>query len=332
MLFRKSYALTAAAAASMVAGATYRRFRRELSDSRSRVGQGSTLASTARGPIEYAQQGQGEPILVVHGAGGGFDQGLLFGRGLAERGFAITAMSRFGYLRTPLPQDASPQAQADAHASLLDALQIPKTIIIGASAGAPSALQFALRQPQRCSGLVLLVPMTWAPGEALRAVHRPARVAELMLRWLVGSDLIYWTGLRYARGLVTRTVLGTSPALVKEAQATEQARIDDVLRSVLPLSSREAGLTNDVRIAALLSRYDLEKISVPTLIIALRDDYYGMFAGAQYTAEHIPGAKFVTFDQGGHLWVGHEDDVMEAIASFARACLQTSSSEARDDR
>lgn len=331
MLSRKSYAI-AGAAAGLLAGTTYRRFQSELSDSRSRVRQGSALAATACGPIEYAQHGEGDSILVVHGAGGGFDQGLLFSRGLAERGFTVTAMSRFGYLRTPLPEDASPQAQADAHASLLDALRISETIIVGASAGAPSAVQFALRHPSRCRGLVLLVPMTWAPGDALRSVHRPARVAELMLRWLVGSDLIYWTGLRFARDLVIKTVLGTPPVLVKGADERERARIDEVLRSVLPLSSRTAGLNNDARIAALLTRYDLENIRVPTLVIALQDDLYGMFAGAQYTAQHIAGAKFVSYERGGHLWVGHQDEVMEAVASFSRACRQASSSDAHDGR
>jgi pimeloyl-ACP methyl ester carboxylesterase len=52
-------------------------------------------------------------------------------------------MSRFGYLRTPLPADASAAAQADAHACLLDALGIRRAAIVGASAGAPSAMQFA---------------------------------------------------------------------------------------------------------------------------------------------------------------------------------------------
>jgi pimeloyl-ACP methyl ester carboxylesterase len=99
-----------------------------------------------------------------------------------------------------------------------------------------------------------------------------------------------------------------------------------------PLSSRAAGLNNDARVAALLTRYDLENVRVPTLIIALQDDLYGMFAGAQYTAEHIPGAKFVTYDRGGHLWIGHQDEVMDALASFARQCMQAASSETRDGR
>ena len=47
----------------------------------------------------------------------------------------------------------------------------------------------------------------------------------------------------------------------------------------------------------------------PTLIISTRDDGYGTFASAQYTASRIPGAKFIGFDHGGHVWVGHDDEV-----------------------
>jgi pimeloyl-ACP methyl ester carboxylesterase len=332
MFSRKSYAAAGAAAVGLFAGTGYRRFQQELRTARLRISSGSCLADTAHGRIEYAQEGQGDPILVVHGAGGGFDQGMLFSRGLAQHGLSVTAMSRFGYLRTPLPEDASPQAQADAHASLLDTLQIPKTVIVGASAGAPSALQFALRHSERCSGLVLLVPLTWAPGDALRSVHRPARLAEAMLRWLVASDSLYWMGLRLARDLVIETVLGTPAALVKEADPNEQIRINEVLYSVLPLSSRAAGLRNDARVATSLTRYDLESIRVPTLVIALRDDLYGMFAGARYTAQHIPGARFIDYDRGGHLWVGHQGAVMKEVASFAHACMQGEASGTGDGR
>jgi len=324
MSARKSYAVAgvAAAALGVLTGVGYRRFRHELRAAQLRVSIGSSLAQTASGRIEYAQQGRGDPLLIVHGAGGGFDQGLLFARGLAEQGFNVTAMSRFGYLRTPMPENASPAAQADAHASLLDSLHIREATIIGASAGAPSALQFAIRHPQRCRGLVLLVPLTWAPGDALGSVHKPARIAELMLRWLVASDAIYWMALRVARDAVIETVLGTPPSLVKAASQSEQARMNEVLRTVFPLSQRAAGLKNDALVAGSLTRYELEEVRVPTLVIALRDDLYGMYAGARYTAEHIHSARFVSYDHGGHLWVGHQDALMEAVASFARQCSQ----------
>jgi pimeloyl-ACP methyl ester carboxylesterase len=103
---------------------------------------------------------------------------LDFGRSLADRGFRIIAMSRFGYLRTPMPLDASPAARADAHACVLDALDIPRAAIAAGSAGAPSAMQFALRHPERCSALVL-VPAAYTPRTPILLTDsRAAAIAD----------------------------------------------------------------------------------------------------------------------------------------------------------
>ena len=137
-------AVAAAVAALAIGLPIYAAYRRDIRAARARIASGSLLAQTRCGPIEYAIVGEGPPVLMVHGAGGGYDQGLDIGAPLAKNGLRIVAMSRFGYLGTPLPADASPAAQADAHADLLDALGIARAAIIGASAGAPSAMQFAL--------------------------------------------------------------------------------------------------------------------------------------------------------------------------------------------
>lgn len=306
-----------AGAFGVLTGASYRRFQHEIGAARLRVSAGSTLATTGCGPIEYAQIGQGKPLLVVHGAGGGYDQGLLFARPLADRGFRVTAMSRFGYLRTPLPEDASPRIQADAHASLLDALHVDEAVVIGASAGAPSAMQFAIRYPERCSALILLVPLAWKPDDAPDSAPRPSRLAHWILRSMVGSDAVFWLALHLARNALIEKVLATPPAVLLEASASEQARIDELLQSILPLSSRAAGLRNDALVAGSLTRYDLEAIRAPALVVSVRDDLYGTFAGAQYTAQHIPGARFIGYEQGGHLWVGHHGELLNEVAAFA---------------
>ena len=74
--------------------------------------------------------------------------GRLIARRIGDDFFWICP-SRFGYLRTPIPQNASFEAQADAYAALLDHLHIEKAAIIGLSIGGPSALLFALRHPDR---------------------------------------------------------------------------------------------------------------------------------------------------------------------------------------
>lgn len=317
MSFKRSHAVAGAAGAlGVLTSVGYRRFQQDLAAARLRASAGSRLATTRSGTIEYAQMGQGAPLFVVHGAGGGHDQGLMVARPLADRGFRVTAMSRFGYLRTPLPADASPRTQADAHASLLDALQIERTAVIGTSAGAPSAMQFAIRYPDRCSALVLLVPLVWRPDDVPDCVPRPSRMAEMVLRTMVGSDALFWLGLRLSRNALIEKVLGTPRSVLADASSSEQDRIDEVLSSILPLSSRAAGLRNDALIASSLTRYDLEAIRAPTLVVSLRDDLYGTFAGAQYTAQHIPGARFIGYEQGGHLWIGHHRELLDEVASF----------------
>ena len=143
-------------------------FDNDMQRARAHAAQGSVLLPTRCGPIEYEEAGAGVPLLAVHGSGGGHDQGMAFAGGLASHGIRVIAMSRFGYLRTPMPADASAAAQADAHVCLLDALGIPKVAVMGGSAGAPSALQMAIRHPDRVTAHV---PSGWH-AEAVRAVSR----------------------------------------------------------------------------------------------------------------------------------------------------------------
>ena len=290
-------------------------YERDLRREGARVGSGSQIAATRCGPIEFASAGRGPAVLLVHGAGGGFDQALDIATELATQGFRAISMSRFGYLRTPLPDDASPAAQADAHACLLDTLGIERAAIVGVSAGAPSSMQFALRHPQRASALVLLVPLAYAPREGEPQPGR-APATRFLLEKAVRSDVLYWAALKGAPSLVVKTVLATPPEVLAAASAQEQARARAVMQRLLPLSERKHGLLNDWAIGTSIARYPLERITAPTLVISLQDDLYGTFPGARYTAAHIPGAKFVGYASGGHAWVGHHDEIFAQLVAF----------------
>lgn len=274
---------------------------------------GSVLIATRCGPIEYQQAGSGAPLLMVHGSGGGHDQGMAFAGKLTQRGIRVIAMSRFGYLGTPMPSDATPEAQADAHVCLLDALGIGKAAVLGGSAGGPSALQMAIRHPDRVSALVLLVPLAYKPSATADSAKPLAPWAESLLMQLIGSDFLFWAGLHVARDQVIRFVLATPPELVSQASMKERARIHAMLGQILPVSARAAGLRSDSVLAKSLRPAALERVRAPTLVVSVRDDGFGTYAGSEYTASQIKGADFVGFEHGGHVWVGHDDEVMAEV-------------------
>ena len=292
------------------------RFDSDMKLAAARAASGSVVIDTRCGPIEYQEAGTGAALLMVHGSGGGHDQGMAFAGDLARQGIRVIAMSRFGYLRTPRPADASPAAQADAHVCLLDALGIGQAAVVGGSAGAPSAMQTAIRHPARVSALVLLVPLAYKPATVANSASPLAAPAEAILMRLIGSDLLFWTGLHVARDQVIRYVLATPPEQVAAASPQERARVNAILDAILPVSARAAGLRDDSVLGRGLPSYPLESIRAPTLIISTRDDGFGTYASAQYTAGRIAGAKFIGYDRGGHVWVGHDDEVRAEIVKL----------------
>jgi pimeloyl-ACP methyl ester carboxylesterase len=301
---------TTAASAGVVA---YVRYLAEMGAIRSAVEAGGILAQTSAGPIEYAEEGTGESLLLIHGAGGGYDQGLLVARDLGQN-FRIVAPSRFGYLRTPVPADVSPAAQADAHAALLDHLRIDKVVVAGVSAGGPSAIELALRHPDRVSALILLVPRTYDPMNSV-GVDESAPSQAVLRLIETSADFLYWLAMRTTRRAIVR-FLGVPPEVEARASPEDRARVTDIMRSVLPLSRRVPGIAVDSSIE--LSPWPLERLQVPTLIVSAKDDLFKTLPGASFTAEHIRGSELKVLEDGGHLMVGHRELVRQWVTDFLR--------------
>ncbi len=121
-----------------------------------------------------------------------------------------------------------------------------------------------------------------------------------------------------AKDQVIKYVLATPPEQVSAASANERARIDAILAQILPVSKRTAGLKSDSVLGNSLGPSELNKVAAPTLIISVRDDGFGTYAGAEYTASQIKDAKFLGFEHGGHVWVGHDDAVMAEITKLVK--------------
>ncbi|MFQ5595888.1 MAG: alpha/beta fold hydrolase [Anaerolineae bacterium] len=287
----------------------YWRYQREMRAAREQALVGSRVVETACGPIEYAAGGVGPPVLVVHGAGGGYDQGLAIAR-LASTGFRWIVPSRFGYLRTPMPDDASPEAQADAFAALLDALDIPRAAVVAVSAGGPSALQFALRHPDRCTALVMVSAVSVAalPGTPWM---RPAY--ELAFRW----DFIFWLMVKFARPALL-ALLGVNPAVQARLSPAERDWLAEFLQTALPVSLRRDGLLHDLTLCPDLPRYPLERITAPTLVIHAADDSVIPISDSEFMVQAIPDAQLVALRDGDHLLLGWQEELGARVAEFLK--------------
>lgn len=272
-----------------------------------------TAAASPCGPIEYAVRGAGYPVLVVHGIAGGFDHGLDLAAQHLGPNFTTIALSRFGYGGTPLPDAATPAAQADAYACLLDALQIKRAAIIAYSAGGTSALQFALRHPERTAALVLV--SSAAPTDDAAALP-PAPV----IRTLFNSDAAFWFLITHLPSLMT-PVFGVPrdyPLTPEEANS-----VAATMRSVLPVSIRTEGVMFDMYesnrdMAMNRSAYAIEGLVVPTLVVNAVDDPLATYAAARAMSERIPNARLLTVPQGGHLLLGATSLVQTEITGFLK--------------
>ena len=274
----------------------------------------SRIHRTRHGPVEFATWGGGPAVLVLHGAGGGYDQGVSIGRAFGGEGFLGIAPSRFGYLRSPLPADASTPAQADALADLLDGLGIDRVAILAMSGGVPPALQFVLRHPTRTRSIVLL---SSAPYTPLTAAQQKLPIPIWVYQGIFLSDFPYWLLTKLARSSM-ENIFDVKPKLRATLTLEERAFVARTVDAFAPVTQRREGLQNEGAAIDPRTSYPLERLRVPTLVIHARDDGINPFAFGEYTAQHFPDAQLLALPTGGHLLLGHQVEVQARVQAFWR--------------
>ncbi len=293
-----------AAAVAIPAYGVYRRYRRDMSAARARlVAVDRHVISTPWGAVEYAERGSGAPVLVVHGIFHSCFGGLLSVRELFT-GRRVIAPSRFGYLGSSMPPNATPAAQADAFAALLDALDIRQLDVVGLSAGATSALQLALRHPEKVKHLAVLVGNL--PGS-------PTAVVQPSWTKRVNRQFVMWALRTFAPSTTARLIAAVPKGFAMSGDDTRF--VNEFIDSLFPMSPE--GFNFDLFVSnADVTRYNLEAVSVPTLIAHTQDDQLASHGASQRAAERIPGARFVSLESGGHLMLGQQKKNGDELAAF----------------
>ncbi|HLF22819.1 MAG TPA: alpha/beta hydrolase [Burkholderiales bacterium] len=268
------------------------------------------MADTSKGIVEYATAGTGPALLVIHGAYGGYDQGLLFGRDFADAGFGAIAPSRPGYLHTPLATGRTFPEAADAFAALLDTLGVARALVMTISGGGLTGLELCRRHPGRVAALVL------ACSIARRYVPNPDNTAAAWIDKLFYTSPGVWLmhfGARLAPRAAAEAMLRTMSDYGRDTRKAVAARIAadrrkrrfllKLLQGFSPFSLRRDGLRNELDEAA---RYDENPdwsgIKTPTLIVhGKRDADVPFDTHAAYAARTIPHAETCFSETGFHL-------------------------------
>ncbi len=300
----------------------------------------SRQAHTSFGPIEYVRKGEGPVVLSLQGAFGGWDQSLLISSHLLEHGFSVLAVSRPGYLGTPLSVGMTNEQQADALAALLEMLHIPKVAVLGFSAGAPVAFQLALRHPEKVSALVLesigaqsndtlsyiVLELLLNQASPFSASAIPQLDFAFYMLYLTMRFDFYSTAkeiLPMDNNLFYTELNQRMRFVVKHANQSEFLR--KMIYAMMPLSPRADGIANDIG-NAVLGNWPLvpsfyQGIATPTIIVQALNDTNGNYSTAQYVNSQIAGSQLLTVQDSGHfIWLGPDTKAWEKqLVSFLRA-------------
>lgn len=264
------------------------------------IGARPLVVQTAWGGVECARSGAGPAVLLLSGAMGGYDQGILLGRAAAgSSGFEFIAISRPGYLATPLALGRTPEQQADLCSALLDALAIRQASVIAISGGGQCALQFALRHPGRCSALVMIsacsAPLNGRLPFRFRllklAAHFPALSGAMARKAAADPD-------KAARRSIPDPALRALTLQDPEAGPLLMA----LQRSVMErMAARLPGTENDIAQSRSSFDYPLEQIRAPVLIVHGTEDEAVPFAQAKALAARVPRAELLAISGGRHV-------------------------------
>ena len=264
----------------------------------------ATVIKTEHGDVEVAREGDGIPVLMIHGSPGGFDQGLMYGCHLRDNGCELIALSRPGFLRTPLSSGQTPTEQADLYAAVLDALEIERVTVLGYSSGGPSAVLFAAHHPDRVRSLLL--------DSAVLGNYNfsPDLVERLLLFSSFGTWFWHTVAQRWPKVAASALVGGSSTGLDKPQRRAavewilaDQERLkifQGMLTSFAPWKLRRAGFNNDGDNENDLAPLPIAEITCSTMITHGLNDSVVPVELAIRASESLKSGELVLIDEGHH--------------------------------
>lgn len=195
----------------------------------------------------------------------------------------------------------APCADLDAEvamlAAVLDAADIERAALLGASTGGCAAAALAARRPELVEALVLYGAFAHGCDVASDSV-RESMITVVGAHWGHGSPLL-------------------ADVLMPNAGAAE---LEEFARFQHEAADAETATARLRAIYAADVRAELPRVTAPTLVLHRRDDRAVPYALGREAASLVPGAQLLMLDGADHLpWRGDVAGVVSPIADFLGA-------------
>src|SRR3954468_7439202 len=249
----------------------------------------STTVHGAR--VNYAEMGEGPPVVLVHGLSGCWQNWLENIPQLARR-HRVVALDLAGFGESELPgEEISIPGYGRFLDAFLDEIEVERAALVGNSMGGFVAAEPAISHPSRVDKLVLVsaAGLMRVGNRRLAALERAARLFHPAT----------------AAILARRDYLVRRPKLRRRILygiVRHPGRIEPELVYEVASGAGKPGFLDAFNAIAQYDFRDrLPDVSVPTLIVWGRNDMIVPVSGAYEYEQLIPGARRVIFEDTGHV-------------------------------
>ncbi|AYC30329.1 alpha/beta fold hydrolase [Paenisporosarcina cavernae] len=228
--------------------------------------------------LAYEEFGQGEPLLLLHGLTGNrhmFDEEVE----VFQKYFRTIVLDARGHGDSDRPTAYDLKDHIYDVLALLEHLGISETNLLGVSMGSYIAQGIAIVAPEKIKRLILVATKSEGKTSSMQALFQKHEDE------LEGLDF-------------NRKLLKVSPYMFHDLTAVGKWS-REAAKKAKPMSAEEIAAANHA-LRGFDFRDDLNRIQAITLVISGDHDGLNPPEAGRATAQGIPNATFIEFNQSGH--------------------------------
>ncbi len=247
------------------------------------------IVDAGRFKIHYVEEGQGFPVVLIHGLAGDWTAWKPYLAALKDRYRVIAFDNPGSGQSSPVTRPVTMADLAQTTLGLMDKLRVERAHVVGRSMGGALAQEMAFTAPRRVQSLALAGSFAKLDPLGDRIIRNMRSILQWRGNWTDWSKVV-------------------SPAFVSPEFFNENPdKMADIERL---LSDESRDQTSYAHLAECVLQHDalerLGSIQCPTLIMACRLDPICSRTSTEWMKARMPKAELVVFEQSSHFFLMEE--------------------------